>query len=79
MRHHVGYQYVNIDDCWMNAPANKDPLRVGPLRDAEGNMVPNKHFQSLPIRQWQRLGMGCGGRRAQLAHRGRPCSPGMAW
>lgn len=43
----VGYQYVNIDDCWMNAPANKDPLRVGPLRDAQGNMVPNKHFPDM--------------------------------
>ena len=31
----VGYQYVNIDDCWMNAPKNKDPLRVGPLRDGQ--------------------------------------------
>lgn len=44
----VGYQYVNIDDCWMNAPANKDPLRVGPLRDAQGNILPNKHFPDMP-------------------------------
>lgn len=43
----VGYQYVNIDDCWMNAPAHKDPLRVGPLRDAAGNMIPNKHFPDM--------------------------------
>jgi alpha-galactosidase len=33
----VGYQYVSIDDCWMNAEKNKDPLRVGPLRDERGN------------------------------------------
>ncbi len=43
----VGYQYVDIDDCWMNAPKNADPLRVGPLRDAEGNIVPNKHFPDM--------------------------------
>lgn len=40
----VGYQYVNIDDCWMNAPKNNDPKRVGPLRDEKGNIVPNRYF-----------------------------------
>jgi len=43
----VGYQYVNIDDCWMNAPKNNDPLRVGPLRDEQGNIIPNKHFPNM--------------------------------
>ena len=43
----VGYQYVNIDDCWMNAPKNNDPLRVGPLRDEKGNIIPNKHFPDM--------------------------------
>ena len=43
----VGYQYVNIDDCWMNAPRSKDPMRVGPLRDEQGNMVPNQHFPDM--------------------------------
>jgi alpha-galactosidase len=43
----VGYQYVSIDDCWMNAPKNKDPLRVGPLRDDQGNILPNKHFPDM--------------------------------
>lgn len=43
----VGYQYVNIDDCWMNAPQSNDPMRVGPLRDAQGNIVPNKHFPDM--------------------------------
>ncbi len=43
----VGYQYVNVDDCWMNAPRNRDPLRVGPLRDAQGNLVPNRHFPDI--------------------------------
>lgn len=47
----VGYQYVNIDDCWMNRPQDAkrqaDPLRVGPLRDATGNIIPNKHFPDM--------------------------------
>jgi alpha-galactosidase len=43
----AGYEYVDIDDCWMNAPKNKDPLRVGPLRDADGKIVPNKHFPDM--------------------------------
>jgi alpha-galactosidase len=43
----VGYQYVNIDDCWMNAPKHGDPLRVGPLRDDQGNIVPNRHFPDM--------------------------------
>jgi alpha-galactosidase len=43
----VGYQYVNIDDCWMNAPSHPDPLRVGPLRDDQGNILPNRHFPDM--------------------------------
>jgi alpha-galactosidase len=43
----VGYQYVNIDDCWMNAAKQNDPLRVGPHRDAQGNLLPNKHFPDM--------------------------------
>jgi alpha-galactosidase len=43
----VGYQYVNIDDCWMNSSSNSDPLRVGPLRDAAGNILPNRHFPDM--------------------------------
>jgi len=43
----VGYQYVNIDDCWMNAPRHSDRLRVGPLRDKDGNILPNKHFPDM--------------------------------
>ena len=45
----VGYQYVNIDDCWMNAPKNNDPQRVGPLRDEQGNIVPNRHFPNMKV------------------------------
>jgi alpha-galactosidase len=43
----VGYQYVNIDDCWMNAPEDGDPKRVGPLRDEKGDMMPNAHFTDM--------------------------------
>ena len=43
----VGYQYVNIDDCWMNAPKNNDPQRVGPLRNENGKILPNKHFPDM--------------------------------
>jgi alpha-galactosidase len=43
----VGYQFVNIDDCWMNAPKNNDPLRVGAFRDDRGNIVPNRHFPDM--------------------------------
>ncbi|SPE50685.1 GHF27 protein (modular protein) [Verrucomicrobia bacterium] len=43
----VGYQYVNIDDCWMNAQKCADPARVGPPRDAEGRILPNQHFPDM--------------------------------
>jgi alpha-galactosidase len=43
----VGYQYVNIDDCWANSENGRDPLRVGPFRDAQGNLLPNKYFPDM--------------------------------
>jgi alpha-galactosidase len=43
----AGYQYVSIDDCWMNSPENSDSLRVGPARDALGNILPNRHFPDM--------------------------------
>jgi len=48
----VGYQYVNIDDCWMNSapdenPKRFDPNRVGPARDPNGNILPNKFFPDM--------------------------------
>lgn len=43
----VGYAYVNIDDCWMNAEKQADPLRVGPARDAQGNILANRHFPDM--------------------------------
>ena len=47
----AGYQYVNVDDCWMNAAGvskyQTDPKRVGPLRDAAGNILPNSYFPDM--------------------------------
>ena len=43
----VGYQYVCIDDCWMNGEGKKDPLQNGPLRDEQGNILPNRHFPNM--------------------------------
>lgn len=43
----VGYEYVNIDDCWMNAPEYEDSSRVGPLRDEKGNILCNSHFPDM--------------------------------
>jgi alpha-galactosidase len=43
----AGYAYVNIDDCWMNAPNDHDPLRVGPLRNAQGDIIPNRYFPDM--------------------------------
>jgi alpha-galactosidase len=43
----VGYQYVNIDDCWANAPKATDSLRVGPLRDEKGNINTNIYFPDM--------------------------------
>jgi alpha-galactosidase len=43
----VGYQYVNIDDCWENAPKHSDSLRVGPPRDEQGNILTNKYFPDM--------------------------------
>jgi alpha-galactosidase len=44
----AGYVYVNIDDCWANtASASKDPRRLGPARDAAGNVLPNQYFPDM--------------------------------
>ena len=51
----VGYQYLSIDDCWMNVPANnnprssreKDPARFGPARDQRGNILANQYFPDM--------------------------------
>lgn len=43
----VGYSYVNIDDCWMNAPEYDDSTRTGALRDDNGNILPNSNFPDM--------------------------------
>jgi alpha-galactosidase len=47
----VGYQYVNIDDCWMNLEKlgryMSDATRLGPGRDASGNILPNVYFSDM--------------------------------
>jgi len=43
----VGYQYVNIDDCWMVKPGSDDPMLGGPARDDRGRMRPNKRFPDM--------------------------------
>ncbi len=42
-----GYQYVNIDDCWMMKPGSTDPNLSGPLRDASGAIAANKNFPDM--------------------------------
>jgi alpha-galactosidase len=42
-----GYQYVNIDDCWMAKPGSDDPRLSGPARDAGGAMAPNRTFPDM--------------------------------
>jgi alpha-galactosidase len=45
----AGYQYVSIDDCWMNAPEDpkEESPRRGPLRDKQGNILTNKLFPNM--------------------------------
>jgi alpha-galactosidase len=43
----VGYQYINVDDCWMNAESTSDKGRVGPLRNAAGDIQPNSYFPDM--------------------------------
>lgn len=43
-----GYQYVNIDDCWMNKPGSKNEEENGSLRNEEGVINSNKRFPDMP-------------------------------
>jgi len=43
-----GYQYVNIDDCWMRKPGAKDAALAGPTRGPSGTILPNGRFPDLP-------------------------------
>ena len=42
-----GYQYVNIDDCWMVKPGSKDPALGGEPRDAAGAICSNGRFPDM--------------------------------
>ncbi len=45
-----GWAYVNLDDFWQmnNSPENKDrPELRGPVRDAEGRVLPNPSFPDM--------------------------------
>ncbi|MBN1126738.1 MAG: NPCBM/NEW2 domain-containing protein [Sedimentisphaerales bacterium] len=42
-----GYQYVNIDDCWMIKVGSNDPIIGGELRDKDGVIRPNQNFPDM--------------------------------
>ena len=42
-----GYEYVNIDDCWMVKPGAEDPMIGGEPRDAGGAIRSNRHFPDM--------------------------------
>jgi alpha-galactosidase len=42
-----GYNYVNIDDCWMVKPGDKNPELGGPTRDKDGAILANKRFPDM--------------------------------
>ncbi|MCC6234229.1 MAG: putative Ig domain-containing protein [Verrucomicrobiales bacterium] len=42
-----GYEYVNIDDCWMVKVDSKDPELGGEVRDADGRLRPNRRFPDM--------------------------------
>lgn len=42
-----GYDYVNLDDCWMVKPGAKEEDIGGPPRDPDGRIRPNKRFPDM--------------------------------
>ncbi len=42
-----GYQYVNIDDCWMVRANSDDPIVGGRMRDERGEILTNKKFPDM--------------------------------
>ena len=43
-----GWQYVNIDDFWQNRPGEKrDATLIGPDRQTDGTIQPNKRFPDM--------------------------------
>lgn len=42
-----GWQYINIDDCWMIKRDSDDPVVGGPTRDDCGRILTNKRFPDM--------------------------------
>ncbi len=42
-----GYEYVNIDDCWMNKPGKGSADENGPARSSAGFILCNKRFPGM--------------------------------
>ncbi|HLX72984.1 MAG TPA: putative Ig domain-containing protein [Verrucomicrobiae bacterium] len=42
-----GYQYVNIDDCWARQPGLTNSEVGDPVRDANGQILPNERFPDI--------------------------------
>lgn len=43
-----GWSYINIDDFWQNLPSERnDKTLIGPGRDVNGKIVPNKRFPDM--------------------------------
>ena len=42
-----GYQYVNIDDCWMVKANSQDPEIGGPMRTEDGRLRTNQRFPDM--------------------------------
>ncbi|UCD49241.1 MAG: glycoside hydrolase family 27 protein [Phycisphaerales bacterium] len=42
-----GWQYINIDDCWMKKLDSDDPISGGPTRDECGRILTNKRFPDM--------------------------------
>jgi alpha-galactosidase len=44
-----GYQYVNIDDCWMIRPGSDNPELKGPNRHPDGAINTNARFPDMKV------------------------------
>lgn len=42
-----GYQFVDIDDCWARKPHASDPNVGSPVRNSDGQMLPNARFPDM--------------------------------
>jgi alpha-galactosidase len=42
-----GYQFIDIDDAWERKPESNIPDLMGPPRDENGNIVPNRRFPDM--------------------------------